>query len=934
MIRAVVWKELREQGLIAATLAVVGGGLLVAVAMLAEPPVHGAPPGDVIRSIGAARLVALMLVVTAGMVCGGALFAAEKEAGTMSFLEALPTGRWALWRAKVLAGVALAAIQIVLVVTVAAALGVADGAFARRLAVYAGLAFAWGALGSTLARTTLGSVGIAIPFAAVAMFVFLFPIMLFFTPPASSMPRPSGWAVFQVLMVVTPLGFSAWRFTAPDRARAAGAAPVALVLDACAPVPDRTGRAGLGVRATVWLTLRQIRLPCLVLSAFAVAFSLTLLLPDARALFAWPALALSAGAIVGLLAFGDEQSRRVAAFWGEQRLPIGRAWWVKIALHLGLLVWLLVLLALPCVVRSQFESGGRFWHGRTTFSAVFHSRLFDELGTQSWKYFLVPAVYGFVFGHLCGLLFRKLVVACGVSLMLGGAAAALWGPSLLAGGVSHWQVWTPAAVVLLTGRLLIRAWASDRAADRGSLVRLAGGGAATVLVLLAAVGYRVFEVPDAADGSADVAFVNALPSYDENVGGREFRAAADRFARAATTLEGADPRRRSRVDERLDAALRANWIASDQELGEWLARLCDETPTAPDDKPWPGQAAVAATRPVGVYDPPALVSSAAVTAAALENGRRMAVALLARGLQLQAQGKPEPFVDAFRAAVALARTMRYGAGQLALTAGIEVERAALYAADRWLERAGSGADLSRAVAGIAAGADDPLSFDPRPHVLADRYVIRGYMQAPGAWLTPAITPSGFPPEWVAAEADLVSFAWAVPWERERTRRLVGLTPDGAPRGSVMTLVSGRPGASMFVSRNRTANDLADAETLLRVVRRAVVLKAAVRAYELEHKTAPTTAAELVPRYLPRVPTDPYSDGREFGYRRSAGEDLIGPARAGPVGRPPEQAHVVAVRPGQVVLWSVGVDRVDQFGKVPPGGPRAEDIVFLVPPFAN
>lgn len=934
MIRAVVWKELREQGLIAATLAVVGGALLVAVAVLAEPPVAGAPPTDVIRSVGAARLVALMLVVTAGMVCGGSLFAAERESGTMSFLEALPTGRWALWRAKVLAGVVLAGGQIALVVAAAAVLDVADGAFARRLAVYAILAFAWGALGSTLARTTLGSVGIAIPFAALAMFVILFPIMLFFTPPASSMPRPSGWAVFLVLMVVTPLTFSAWRFTAPDRARGASAVPVTLLAGASVPIPDRAGRAGLGVRAVAWLALRQMRLPCLVLSAFAGAFGLTLLLPDARALFVWPPLALSAGAIVGLLTFGDEQSRRIAGFWGEQRLPVGRAWWVKVALHLGLLAWLLVLLALPCVARAQFESGGRFWHGRTTFSAVFHSRLFDELGSQSWKYVLAPAVYGFAFGHLCGLLFRKLVVACGVALMLGGAAAALWGPSLLAGGVSHWQVWTPAAVVLLTGRLLIRAWASDRVTDHRSLVRLTSGGTITVLALVAAVGYRVLEVPDAADGSADVAFVNALPSYDENVGGREFRAASDRFARAALALEGADPRRRSRVDERLDAALRANWATPDPELGAWLARLCDETPIAPDDKPWPGQVAAAAARPVGVYDPPMLVSSAAVTAAALENGRRMAVALLARGLQLQAQGQPERFVDAFRAAVALARTMRYGAGQLALTAGIEVERAALYAADRWLERAGSGADLSRAVAGIAAGADDPYPFDPRPYVLADRYVIRNHTQAPAAWLTPAITPSGLSPDAVAAEADLVSFAWAVPWERERTRRLVGLTPDGAPRGTIMALVSGRPGASMFVSRNRTANDLTDAETLLRVVRRAVMLKAAVRAFEGEHKTAPATAAELVPRYLPRVPTDPYADGREFGYRRSTGEELVGPARAVPPGRPSEPANVVAVRPGQVVLWSVGVDRLDQFGKVPPGGPRAEDIVFLVPPLAN
>ena len=37
MIRAIVWKEMREQWLIAVMLAAVGGGLLAAVAMFTEP---------------------------------------------------------------------------------------------------------------------------------------------------------------------------------------------------------------------------------------------------------------------------------------------------------------------------------------------------------------------------------------------------------------------------------------------------------------------------------------------------------------------------------------------------------------------------------------------------------------------------------------------------------------------------------------------------------------------------------------------------------------------------------------------------------------------------------------------------------------------------------------------------------------------------------
>ena len=380
MIRAVVWKELREQGLIAIMLVVLGGALLVAAAALADPPSPTAPATDVVASLGAGRLLTLMLVVTAGMVCGGALFAAEKEAGTMAFLDALPAARWPLWRAKLVAGGVLALAEVAVLMGAAAVLDLADLAFLRRLLIYAVLAFAWGALGSTLARTTLGSVGVAIPTATLAMFVFLLPISIAFAQTGTSMPRPVGWALFEALMVVTPLAFSAWQFTAPDRARAAdGPVPAA----PAGPGRERRPlRPGLGLRALVWLTLRQLRLTGAVLSAFALAFGLAMLLPDLRPVFVWPVMALAAGVLTGVTVFGDEQSHRTALYWGEHRLPIGRAWGVKVALHLGLLAWLLVLLALPSVAVAQFETVDRLDRGRTALAAVFHSRLFDELGRR------------------------------------------------------------------------------------------------------------------------------------------------------------------------------------------------------------------------------------------------------------------------------------------------------------------------------------------------------------------------------------------------------------------------------------------------------------------------------------------------------------------------------------------------------------------------
>src|SRR5439155_3338002 len=125
----------------------------------------------------------------------------------------------------------------------------------------------------------------------------------------------------------------------------------------------------------------------------------------------------------------------------------------------------------------------------------------------------------------------------------GGALAALWVPSLLAGGLGHLQAWGPPAVLLLTARLVIRAWSSERVAARGPVLTLAAGLTAAVLALAVGIGLRVIEVPDAPEGEADLRYVAQLPPIgDANTrnAGREFRTAADRYARAADRASAAD----------------------------------------------------------------------------------------------------------------------------------------------------------------------------------------------------------------------------------------------------------------------------------------------------------------------------------------------------------------------------------------------------------
>ena len=947
MIRAMMWKELREQGVIAVTLVVLGGAVLFVAATFGEPPAQSPSATDVVRALGTGRLAALMLVVTAGTVCGGALFAAEREAGTMAFLDALPVSRWHVWRAKAVAGLALVVVQIVVLLAIAAALNVADMSFARRLAVYALMAFAWGVLGSTLARTTLGSVGIAIPAASLASFVFLLPVYLFLTQPGTSVPRPVGWIAFQVLMLLTPLAVSAWQFTARDRERAIERdAPDAVMVSGTTARLLQRGKAGLGLRAVTWLSLRQLRVTAAVLSAFAFGFGLALLLPEARAVFVWPPLALAAGALAGVTMFGGEQARGTGRFWGEQRLPVGRAWWVKVGIHLLLTLWLLILLTLPSAIRAQGELTGRFGHGRSIFSTVFRSRLFDELGTQSWKYLLVPAAYGFAFGHLCGLLFRKPVVATGVAMLVGGTVAALWLPSLLAGGVTHWQVWLPAAIVLLTGRLLVRAWAAERPAARGPLLRLVGGGSLAFLLLAVGVGYRVVEVPDEPGGEDDLAFVASLPTYDQNLTGREFRAAAERYARvAAVANQSPGAQATLRLEERLDSVLRTGWPPSDSEaLVRWLDAVFADKAMTTDETAWPKQAADAAApnRPIGIYDPPQLVGTPASSAVAADNARRMGVALLVRGLQEQ-ERDPTAFPRRFATVIALARAMRNGGGSLLLLVGLDLERCAHLAADRWLERLDNAAVAPlQALGRIAAAADDVTPFDPRLHALADRYVVREMMKAPAQWMAVRLTPHGWLPEQLAAEADLIAFAWTVPWEKERTRRLIGLGLESGQSRERFTTLAGRPGASLLVNRSRTADDLADAARYVCAIRRALVLKCAVRRYQAERGEQPARVEELVERgYLRAVPEDPYARGRPFQYERATVERKLyrpkspNPSVAYPAGNVPRPSpndlpDFVTVQPGQARVWCVGADGIDDGGIEAPGGPHGKDIVFVVP----
>ena len=122
--------------------------------------------------------------------------------------------------------------------------------------------------------------------------------------------------------------------------------------------------------------------------------------------------------------------------------------------------------------------------------------------------------------------------------------------------------------------------------------------------------------------------------------------------------------------------------------------------------------------------------------------------------------------------------------------------------------------------------------------------------------------------------------------------------------------------------------------------RAAILKLALREYQADNGKPAETLDELVPKYLPSLPVDPFdyygknrstiacraakrSNGRPTFRRRRNEVASPPPIRTnGPVGnnaaRPPPAAKI-KVPAGQGILWSVGEDRIDDGGHRQTGG---------------
>src|SRR5262249_15057145 len=146
-----------------------------------------------------------------------------------------------------------------------------------------------------------------------------------------------------------------------------------------------------------------------------------------------------------------------------------------------------------------------------------------ELLWRSWESPLVLVglwlLHGFAVGQLCGLFWRKSVVALVMALALSAAASAVWLPSVLGGGLHLWQAYAVPVLLLLTSLLLQRAWVSDRLFSGRALTGLAFAGLLVVGSVGGGLEYRMAEVPEVGQPFDLAEFLASLPAPEQNEAG-------------------------------------------------------------------------------------------------------------------------------------------------------------------------------------------------------------------------------------------------------------------------------------------------------------------------------------------------------------------------------------------------------------------------------
>jgi hypothetical protein len=928
MMRALFWKDYREQRAVGAVVLAVAALVLGAVRwVLAREGGQYEHQAQVLLSVAAAFAWAY------GVVGGALLLAGEREGATQTFLDTLLASRRRLWGAKALTGLSLTAVQALALVGLSLyflpVIKLAQVGAAIPLFFVAGwFGLAWGLICGPFGRTVIAAIGLGLGLQLVlagagSVFLSLLARILVVslktpgTEPALSdhfldvvLPK-----LLALALTAAPLAESARVFTRPDRLRRRAVV---------------SGAAGSGepARALLWLAWRQARGFAAGLAVLALVAGL---LVPLGGLSAWPVLSLALGALCGATAFEDEQ-QGAYRFLADQRLPLGRIWAVKVGARLAVAlgVTALVLLFLVIITAAGYGPGAQARpEGDSLGARLFGSPLVGPL-VQPWVYLTVWLAYGFAAGHLCGLLFRSSLVAGFAALLLAALLVGPWIPSMVFGGLHAWQVFGVPALLLAAGRLLLPAWAAGRTTSRRTALGVFGAAGLVAAWTAGGLWYRVAEVPSAPDTLDMPGFLASLPTPEENEGGRLTRQACLRVAElqgppvkeqklTRPRFPGDEDWASTTLSAEAATVARNGWPGGDPELAGWLDRMFAGE--------WVRLLAEAADKPTGlVFDPRRLTIYGPLPEA--QPSRVMASLLAARGLQHQSRGKPEVYVEDLQLGLALSRNVQYRTVYVPTLTGFALTDMLSQGLEQWLGRLDGHPELLRH--GLAALRDfeAQLPADTQDVRRAEYLVTLNTWERPSEllrWTPRQPSRDGSAPP---LEASLLNLARDVPWEQARLRGLLRVLYEGDPgarekalRAAPRLLATQVPSEHLFETVQQSAR-----WQFCRV--RAAELQLALRLFQAEQGKPAASLDELVPRYLPAIPVDPF-DGQPFRYRLSQGERIEVPGAAVGAGQVSEKD----VPPGQGILWSVGEDGHDDGGhrqSLRVRGQSGRDLIYLVP----
>lgn len=875
------WKEYREQRLFWSAIAGLSAVLVVGLVAAMAPGGRSAANAD---SFVQSSLLATVLVMAAtyAVVCAGLLFAGEQEARTQAFLDMLPARRHTLWMGKITIGLVLVLAQTLVLLGLCLVYqlplevrGSTSIWLPFLVLALAWNGFAWGACAAVQCRSVLGAAGLAVVLQFVAS--TLVALLALLIPPAL--------LVGVVLLPVAALVISHQIYTAPDRQRRPEA------------VDRSQGRlAPTAWRVLLWLCWRQGK--AVVIACFVAAFVLSFLFPW-QGVWLWPLGTLALGLVCGIEVFAGEQSSGANKFLGDQRIPPWKLWLAKVLFWLAVAAGsAAVFLLLGALLYVNFGIKDYNSHFDSLVNRFFHDQKLPPDFISPLVFVALWLPYGFSLGLLAAQLLRKPIIAVVVAAALSALLLAPWLPSLLWGGFTLGPLLVVPLVLLAASFLQVRPWLSQRLT---SWRVLAGMGAVAAFIPLWIAGnlyQRATAIPDLGEPFDVRAFLADVPQDREATflireaakEMQERRKLADNSTKDVpkenAELPALEENHEPTMYEQAEKAMKEGWPKDDDKLDRWLDILF-----AGD---WDEKLYQVRDMPLAV-----LVNLRTINYGTLlpevQECREACFLLNVRAARWQSQGKQAEALEDMLTALALANHVRNYGPTISLLVGNSIEAITLEQLDRWLAKGKPGSELLR------QALQQMTEYEQRVPPIEQTLHVEYLTALHSLDNIDLLLGERFSP--------LVKLSRQVPWEKERQWRFLhflgqldqeylAVLPD---QRYALEKIQERGQPPYYLAATRSSEEIQATGPAHRLIeaagglhriigsegwstgyrvydnylfrarfwgiyhRRAAQLKIALALYEAERGHAPAHFQQLVPRYLPELPVNPFT-GEPFAER--------------------------------------------------------------------